>query len=140
MAINKVTISGNLTRDCELKTTPGGMSVLQFTVAVNDRRKTQDGSWGNKANYIDCVLFGSRAESLAIYFTKGLKLAVAGKLSQYSWEKDGQRHSKIEILADDVDFIAPKQQQQPQQPQPAQPQPTQQQQAQAGYYDDEIPF
>ena len=107
MSINRVIISGNLTRDGELRTTGSGMSVLTFSVAVNDRRRNpQTGEWDDYANYIDCTMFGSRAQSLANYLTKGTKVAVEGKLRWSQWERDGQKRSKIEVIVDDFEFMA----------------------------------
>ena len=105
MSINRVIISGNLTRDPELRSTAGGMAVLQIGMAVNDRRKDpQTGEWADFPNFVDCVMFGSRAESLAPYLSKGTKIMVDGKLRWSSWERDGQKRSKLEVIIDDLDF------------------------------------
>lgn len=106
MSINRVNISGNLTRDPELRVTAGGMGVLGFGVAVNDRRKNQQtGQWEDVPNYIDCVMFGARAESLSRILEKGMKVAVEGKLRWSQWEKDGQKRSKIEVVAEEVELM-----------------------------------
>jgi single-stranded DNA-binding protein len=82
MSINRVMISGNLTRDAELRSTTGGTAVLNLGVAVNDRRKNQQtGEWEDYANFIDCVMFGTRADALAQYLQKGTKVAIEGKLA-----------------------------------------------------------
>ena len=106
MSINSVSISGNLTRDPELRAFPSGTSVLRFGVAVNDRRKNSTtGEWEDKPNYIDCVVFGKRAETLETKLRKGCKVFVSGKLSYSSWEtKDGQKRSKIEVVGNDVEI------------------------------------
>ena len=107
MSINRVNISGNLTRDPELKTTTGGTSVLAFGVAVNDRRRNpQSGEWEDVPNFIDCVVFGSRAEPLNRFLAKGMKVAIEGKLRWSQWERDGQKRSKIEVIVDEVEFLA----------------------------------
>lgn len=107
MSINRVSISGNLTRDSELRVTQGGTAVLGFGVAVNDRRKNpQTGEWEDVPNYVDCALFGKRADSLAGYLTKGTKVAVDGKLRYSSWERDGQRRSKLEVIVDEIEFMS----------------------------------
>ena len=107
MSINRVTISGNLTRDPELRTTQGGMAVMGFGVAVNDRRKNQQtGEWEDVPNFVDCTMFGSRAQSVMKYLGKGSKVAIDGKLRYSSWEKDGQRHSKLEVIVDDIEFLS----------------------------------
>ena len=109
MSINRVNISGNLTRDPELKTTTGGTSVLTFGVAVNDRRKNpQTGEWEDVPNYVDCVVFGSRAEPLSRFLSKGSKVAIDGKLRWSSWERDGERRSKLEVITDEVEFLSPR--------------------------------
>ena len=105
MSINRVTISGNLTRDPELRSTQSGMQILNFGVAVNDRRKNnQTGEWEDYPNFVDVVVFGQRADSLSRIMHKGMKVMVDGKLRYSSWEKDGQKRSKLEVVADDVDL------------------------------------
>ena len=107
MSINKAIVSGNLTRDPELRQTAGGTSVLRFGVAVNDRRKNQQtGEWEDYPNFIDCVMFGSRAEKLARFLAKGSKVAVEGRLHWSQWEKDGQKRSKIEVVVDELEFMS----------------------------------
>lgn len=107
MSINKVLISGNLTRDPEMRSTANGMSVLGFGVAVNDRRKNpQSGEWEDYPNYIDCTMFGTRAESISRFLTKGTKVAIEGKLRWHQWEKDGQKRSKIDVIVDDIEFMS----------------------------------
>lgn len=165
MSINRVVISGNLTRDPELRSTASGMQVLSFGVAVNDRRKNnQTGEWEDYPNFVDCTMFGNRAESVSRYLRKGSKVSIEGKLHYSSWEKEGQKRSKLEIMVDEVEFMSQQQGAQPAPapqyaPQPVQgymPQPAQyaqpvqyapQQQAyapayttQQGLYDTDIPF
>lgn len=106
MSINSVVISGNLTRDPELRTTNTGTKVLGFCVAVNDRcRNPQTQEWEDYPNFIDCVLFGPRAESVAKYISKGSKVAVQGKLRWSQWERDGERRSKIAVIVDQIEFF-----------------------------------
>jgi single-strand DNA-binding protein len=112
MSINRVTISGNLTRDPELRSTQSGMNILTFGMAVNDRRRNaQTGEWEDYANFVDCVLFGNRADFLSRTLHKGAKVFVEGKLRYSSWEREGQRRSKLEVVVDDVDFFSQRQQQ-----------------------------
>ena len=107
MSINRVNISGNLTRDPVLRSTSGGMSVLSMGVAVNDRRKNQQtGQWEAYPNFVDCTLFGTRGEKLAQYLAKGSKVAIEGKLRYSSWERDGQRRSKLEVIVDEIEFMS----------------------------------
>ena len=107
MSINRVIISGNLTRDPELRSTASGFPVLGFGVAVNDRRKNQQtGEWEDYPNFIDCTMFGARAESLSRYLSKGTKVAIEGKLRWSQWERDGQKRSKIEVVVDELEFMS----------------------------------
>lgn len=107
MSINRVIISGNLTRDPELRSTAGGTSVLGFGVAVNDRRKNQQtGEWEDYPNFIDCTMFGARADALHKYLSKGTKVAIEGKLRWSQWEREGQKRSKIEVIVDELEFMS----------------------------------
>ncbi len=108
MSINRVNITGNLTRDPELRATAGGTQMLAFGVAVNDRRKNpQTGAWEDVPNFVDCIVFGSRAEAVSRFISKGSKVAVEGKLRYSSWEtKEGQRRSKLEVIVDEIDFLS----------------------------------
>ena len=107
MSINKVMITGNLTRDPELRATTNGTQILHFGVAVNDRRRNQQtGDWEDYPNFVDCVVFGARAEPLSRFLSKGSKVAIEGKLRYSSWEKDGQKRSKLEVVVDDLDFLS----------------------------------
>ena len=107
MSINRVIISGNLTRDPELRSTESGLPVLGFGVAVNDRRKNQQsGEWEDYPNFIDCTMFGARAESLSRYLNKGTKVSIEGKLRWSQWEREGQKRSKIEVIVDELEFMS----------------------------------
>lgn len=104
--INKVFLVGNLTHDPELRATPSGMSVMMFSIAVNDRRKDANGEYADNTNYFDCTMFGERARALHGYLAKGAKVCVEGRLRWQSWEKDGQRRSKVDVVVDDFDFMS----------------------------------
>ena len=108
MSINRVCITGNLTRDPELRSTPGGMAILKMGIAVNDRRKNQQsGEWEDSPNFFDVVVFGQRGESLSRFLSKGSKIAVEGKLRWSQWETpEGDKRSKVEIIADDIEFMS----------------------------------
>lgn len=107
MSINRVNISGNLTRDPELRSTASGTQVLSFGMAVNDRHKNQQtGEWEDYPNFVDCTMFGTRAEKLAQYLHKGMKVAIEGKLRYSQWEKDGQKRSKLEVIAEELEFMS----------------------------------
>ena len=152
MSITRVVISGNITRDPELRSTQGGMEILALGVAVNDRRKNQQtGEWEDVPNWIDCVMFGNRAKSVSRFLSKGSKVAIEGKLRWSQWERDGQKRSKIEVVVDEIEFMSRQQGQLGSEPVYAAPatapQPQQQQQdyqsvyqQQPSIYDDNIPF
>ena len=130
MSINRVEISGNLTRDPELRSTASGTAVLGFGVAVNDRRKNQQtGEWEDYPNFVDCTMFGARAESLSRYLAKGNKVAIAGRLHWSQWERDGQKRSKLEVIVDEIELMAGKREGQPDDDYQS-----------AEVYDEDIPF
>ena len=130
MSINRVNVSGNLTRDAELRQTQGGSSVLGFGVAVNDRRKnSQTGEWEDVPNFVDCVVFGKRADALAKLLSTGSKVAIEGKLRYSAWEaKDGSKRSKLEIAVDEVELMG------------AKPEKEEKPEEKPEVYDEEIPF
>lgn len=104
--LNTVSIGGNLCRDAELRATASGMAVLTFSVAVNESRKNQQtGEYEDYPNYVDCTMFGRRAESVSRYLTNGTYVALTGRLHQNRWQnKDGQNRSKLEVTADNIHF------------------------------------
>lgn len=104
MSINQVCISGNLTRDAETRNS-GKAAIVHFSVAVNERRKNPtSGEWEDYANYIDCVAFGNYADTIAPSMTKGTRVCVSGKLRWSAWEKDGQKRTKVEVIANDIEL------------------------------------
>ncbi len=109
-SINSVVIVGNLTRDPELRATPSGTSVCSLRIAVNDRVKDPtSGEWGDKPNYFDVDVFGGQGERCAQYLAKGRQVAVAGRLRWREWEtQDGQKRQAVSIVADNVQFIGPR--------------------------------
>lgn len=106
MSINKVVVSGNLTRDPELRMA-GTTPVLQMGIAVNDRKKNNEtGQWEDVPNFFDVVVWGARGESLSRFLTKGTKIVVSGRLRWNQWQNaEGEKRSKVEIVADDVEFM-----------------------------------
>jgi single-strand DNA-binding protein len=108
MSINRVVISGNLTRDPELKALPSGTSVLGLGIAVNDRRKNQEtGQWEDVPNFFDVSIFGARADALSRFLAKGSKVAIEGRLRWHQWEtKEGDKRSKVDIIADEIEFLS----------------------------------
>jgi single-strand DNA-binding protein len=105
--INVVVITGNLTRDPELRSTPSGTSVCKLRVAVNSRRKDgQSGEWMDKPNYFDVTVWGAQGENCATYLSKGRPVAVEGRLDWHEWEdNDGKKRQGVEIIANSVQFL-----------------------------------
>lgn len=104
-SFNQVTLMGNLTRDPELRSTPNGQSVCSFSLALNRSYKGADGNWTEVTDFVDVVAWGPLGERVAQYLTKGRPALVAGRLQSSSWEKDGQKRSKVEVVANDVTFL-----------------------------------
>ena len=105
--VNVVVITGNLTRDPELRHTGGGTAVCELRVAVNSRRKDQSGQWVDKPNYFDVVVFGGQGENCANYLSKGRPVAVEGRLDWREWEaKDGSgKRQAVQVIANTVQFL-----------------------------------
>ena len=105
--INRVTITGNLTRDPELRSLPSGTAVCELGVAVNHRRKDQSDQWIDEPNYFNVVVFGAQGQNCAQYLSKGRPVAVDGRLRWSSWEdkNGGGKRSKVEIIANVVQFL-----------------------------------
>lgn len=105
MAINHVSISGNLVKDAEFRATASGVEVLIMRVAVNSRRKNpKTEKWEDVANFFDCSMFGSRGEKIKKYLTKGTKVYIDGKLRSYEYQKDDEKRSAVEIMVDEIEF------------------------------------
>jgi single-strand DNA-binding protein len=104
--INRVVLVGNLTRDPELRHTPGGTPVCSLRIAVNSRRKDESGNWTDKPNYFSVSVFGNQAESCAQYLSKGRPVAVDGRLDWREWQaQDGGTRESVEIVAESVQFL-----------------------------------
>ncbi|GIK76541.1 MAG: hypothetical protein BroJett022_02310 [Actinomycetes bacterium] len=106
--INRVIITGNLTRDPELRALPSGTEVCQLGVAVNGRRKNQQtGQWEEEPNFFDVTVFGAQGQNCAQYLSKGRPVAIDGRLRWSSWEdkNGGGRRSKVDIVAQTVQFL-----------------------------------
>lgn len=129
MSLNQVSVSGNLGADAELRSTKGGTPVLTFALAVNERVRQADGTWGDRASWIDCVLFGARAQALADWLRKGSKVAVQGRLRTSTWERDGVSHKRTEVVVEEVDLMTVRRDKQQGAAQDA-----------PGVYDADIPF
>ena len=104
--LNVVVITGNLTKDPELRSTPGGTSVCKLRVAVNSRRKDSSGEWVDKPNYFDVTVWGAQGENCANYLFKGRPVAVEGRLDWREWEAEGGgKRQAVEIIANSVQFL-----------------------------------
>lgn len=104
-SLNSVTIMGNLTRDPQTNTTPSGQTVTNMSLALNRVYKDQSGQFQEATDYIDVVAWGQLAEQVADRLHKGSRALVQGRLQSRSWEQDGQKRTKIEVLANDVTFL-----------------------------------
>ncbi len=102
--INRVTLVGRLTRDCELRYTNNGLQINKFSIAVN-RRKKQGDEWVDEVSFIDCTLFGKSGEAVARYMVKGKQVGVDGELRQGRWEQDGQARSKVEVIVNNIQLL-----------------------------------
>lgn len=137
MSINKVVLTGHLTRNPELRSTAGGLQVLSLGLAVNERRRNQrTGEWEDVPNFVDCAMFGKRAESVSRYLSKGSKVAVEGRLRWRQWERDDEKRSKLEVVVDEIELMSAKREE-------TSGQPVRETSSPCGYdgpYDDDIPF
>lgn len=122
MSINSVNISGNLTKDCEVRRT-ANKDVIRFSVAVNDRVNV-NGEWQDRANFVDCDYWVTNSDKLAKSLMKGAKVALLGKLRQNNWEKDGQKFSKLTVTVQQLEFMSAKKEGR----------------ESGGFYDSDIPF
>ena len=112
MSINSVNISGNLGADPEVRMTQAGTPVMNFRMAVNKRKRDQNGEWYDYANWVSVVVFGNRVDWLAKELHKGKRVFVTGELSYSQYEKDGTKRSSLEVVANDIDFDRPPRDQQ----------------------------
>lgn len=136
MSLNVVAISGNLGRDAELRRTQSGTCILGMSVAVNDRRRnSQTDEWEDYCNWVDCTMFGKRAEAIANYLASGTKVAIQGKLRWSQWERDGQKRSKLDVIVDEIEFMSQGQRQRVQGDEPEYGI-----DSATSVYDDDIPF
>jgi single-strand DNA-binding protein len=104
--INRVVLTGNLTRDPELRNTPSGTPVCGLRVACNTRRKDASGQWVDKPNYFDVTVWGAQGENCAQYLQKGRPVAVDGRLEWREWDdKEGNKRQSVDIIADSVQFL-----------------------------------
>jgi single-strand DNA-binding protein len=157
-SFNRVILLGNLTRDVELRYTPGGTAVTDIGLAVNDRRKNQAGEWVDETTYVDVTFWGRTAEVASEYLSKGSPVFVEGRLKLDTWETDGQKRSKLHVICERMQLLGgrpgssqsgpsdpPSRQQQPQSAPPSPGRPdsggeSQPQSDPSGPPEDEIPF
>ncbi len=104
-SVNQVVLMGNLTRDPEVRQTPGGQSVCSFGLALNRSFKGSDGQWQEATDFVDIVAWAQLGERIAQYLHKGSRVLVQGRLQYRSWEQDGQKRSKLDVVASDVTFL-----------------------------------
>ena len=104
VTFNRVILAGNLVRDPEIRYLPSGTPVTSFSVAVNSRYK-QNNELKEEVSYFDIVVFGKMGENCAEYLSKGRPVLVEGRLRQRRWETEGVKKSKIEVVADNVQFL-----------------------------------
>lgn len=105
---NRVILLGNLVRDIELRYTNSRMAVCQNAIAVNDRRKNASGEWIDETSFVDVTFFGRTAEVVSEYLGKGSPIFVEGRLKQDTWEKDGQKRSKLHVIVDRMQLLGGK--------------------------------
>ena len=105
--LNRVVLTGNLTRDPELRSLPSGSSVCSLRVACNTRRKDNaTGEWVDKPNYFSVTVWGAQGENCARYLSKGRPVGIDGRLEWREWQtQDGQKRESIEIIAESVQFL-----------------------------------
>ena len=104
-SFNQVTLMGNLTRDPELRTTPNGQNVCSFSLALNRSYRNAEGNWQEVTDFVEIVAWGPLGERVAQYLSKGRPALVSGRLQSRSWEQDGQKRNKLEVVAQDVTFL-----------------------------------
>lgn len=104
-SLNQVILMGNLTRDPELRQTPNGQNVCSFSLALNRSYRDQQGEWQEATDYVDVVAWAQLGERVNQYLSKGRRCLVQGRLQSRSWEQEGQKRSKVEVLANDVTFL-----------------------------------
>ncbi len=104
-SVNQVILMGNLTRDPELRQTPTGQSVCSFGLALNRSYRDAGGEWKEATDFVDIVAWANLGDRVAQYLTKGRRCLVIGRLQYRSWEQDGQKRSKLDVVANDVTFL-----------------------------------
>lgn len=104
-SFNRVILVGNVTRDIELRHISSGMAVCDLTLAVNDRRKSANGEWVEETTFVDITLWGRQAEVASEYLSKGSPALIEGRLKLDTWEKDGQKNSKLRVVGEKMQLL-----------------------------------
>ena len=104
-SFNRVILLGNMTRDPDVRYTPGGTAVCEVGLAVNDRRKNQEGEWIEETTFIDVTLWGKTAETCGQYLTKGSPILIEGRLKLDTWEQDGAKRSKLRVIGERMQMV-----------------------------------
>jgi len=102
---NRVVLLGNLTRDIELKYTQSGLAVTEVGMAINDRRKNQAGEWVEETTFVDVTLWGRTAEVASEYLSKGSPIFIEGRLKLDTWEKEGQKYSRLRVVGERMQIL-----------------------------------
>jgi single-strand DNA-binding protein len=105
-SVNKCILLGNVGKDPEIKASASGTIIANFSIATSDRFQDKDGNWQDRTEWHNCVAFKRNAEIIRDYVRKGSKLYVEGKIQTRSWEKDGQKHYKVEIIVNDLSLLS----------------------------------
>lgn len=104
-SLNTLTISGNLGANAEVRMTSGGLAVTTLRVAVNKSKADGEGGYKDETSWISCTMFGKRGEALEPYLVKGCKVAIVGHLRSRTWEKDGERHYRLDVIVDNIELM-----------------------------------
>jgi single-strand DNA-binding protein len=104
-SVNQVFLMGNLTRDPELRQTPNGQNVCSFSIALNRSYRDANNEWQEATDYVDIVAWAQLGERVSQYLSKGRRVLVQGRLQSRSWEQEGQKRNKLEVIASDVTFL-----------------------------------
>lgn len=107
-SFNRVVLLGNITRDIEVKYLQSGMAVTELGLAVNDRRKNQQGEWVEETTFVDITLWGRTAEVAGEYLGKGSQVLIEGRLKLDTWETDGQKRSKLRVVGERMQMLGGK--------------------------------
>ena len=103
--LNIVGLTGRLVKNCEMRYTNAGFAICSFSIAVNRRKKAQDGSWNDNVSFFECNYFGKAAEGVSQYLTKGQQVSIQGYLDQQNWENNGQKRSKVVVVVNSLSLL-----------------------------------